>query len=357
VQFTEVFPECLPLFFGHGGCFFGAFAERDDQLAFSRTCAGNPDDRHPGVWFGGFCLGLVEAPIDLQQPGQRFDIRHRAPDSASVRNRRTASTNLKSGCSSIRSGVRVLEEIGARDRARGFTSRQLDCRKLAQLPDCEFVSIAIGDCEARLSAPRSHVDKLRERARRPSDILRPNCSPTPVQPTDLRPQTDAPEGRCVIPEWTSLKSKVGRRLLLLFISCAVVPLTITLYLSFSHVTDQLYQQSETRLRYESKAVGMAILRELLSLPSELERIEAISANASDTFSQSTDPQPTQRLRERFRALTLIDRAGVARSLFGPLITPSPYGAEEAKHLASGKSLLSKREGSEKSPSTAATSTV
>jgi len=152
----------------------------------------------------------------------------------------------------------------------------------------------------------------------------------------------------VIPEWTSLKSKVGRRLLLLFISCAVVPLTITLYLSFSHVTDQLYQQSETRLRYESKAVGMAILRELLSLPSELERIEAISANASDTFSQSTDPQPTQRLRERFRALTLIDRAGVARSLFGPLITPSPYGAEEAKHLASGKSLLSKREGSDRS---------
>ena len=73
----------------------------------------------------------------------------------------------------------------------------------------------------------------------------------------------------MIPEWTSLKSKVGRRLLLLFISCAVVPLTITLYLSFSHVTDQLYQQSETRLRHESKAVGMAILRELLILPSEL----------------------------------------------------------------------------------------
>jgi diguanylate cyclase (GGDEF)-like protein len=152
----------------------------------------------------------------------------------------------------------------------------------------------------------------------------------------------------VIPEWTSLKSKVGRRLLLLFISCAVVPLAVTLYLSFSHVTDQLYQQSETRLQRESKAVGMAILRELLRLPSELERIEAIYADASGALPQSTDSRRVRRLRERFRALTLIDRAGVARPLFGPLIAPIPHGAEEAKHLASGKSLLSKREGSDRS---------
>ncbi|MFB3117511.1 MAG: hypothetical protein ACE1ZP_01990, partial [Myxococcota bacterium] len=107
----------------------------------------------------------------------------------------------------------------------------------------------------------------------------------------------------MIPGWTSLKSKVGRRLLLLFISCAVVPLVIALYLSFSHVTDQLYQQSESRLRHESKAVGLAVLQELLSLPSEFERIEAISANASDALPQSMNPEPAQHLRERFRALT------------------------------------------------------
>jgi diguanylate cyclase (GGDEF)-like protein len=128
----------------------------------------------------------------------------------------------------------------------------------------------------------------------------------------------------------------------------VVPLITALYLSFSHVTDQLYQQSEARLRHESQAVGMAILRELQSLPSELERIEAISANSSDTEPQSRDSQHARALRERFRALTLIDRAGVARSLFGPLIVPSAYGAEEAKHLASGKSLLSTREGTDQS---------
>jgi diguanylate cyclase (GGDEF)-like protein len=150
----------------------------------------------------------------------------------------------------------------------------------------------------------------------------------------------------VILRWTSLKSKVGRRLLLLFISCAVVPLAITLLLSFSHVTDQLYQQSERRLRHESKAVGLAVLRELLDLSSELELIETASAGAGDDLPQPLKAKRAQDLRERFRALTFIDRAGAARSLFGPLLTPTQHEAKEEKHLASGKSLLSIREGAD-----------
>jgi diguanylate cyclase (GGDEF)-like protein len=152
----------------------------------------------------------------------------------------------------------------------------------------------------------------------------------------------------VFPGWSSLKSKVGRRLLLLFISCAVVPLIITLYLSFSHVTDQLYQQSEARLRHESKAVGMAVVRELLILPSELKRIAATPVDATGAQPQSMDSEFEKALRERFRALTLIDRTGVAWSLFGPLLAPASHGAEETKHLASGKSLLSIHEGGDRS---------
>ena len=82
-------------------------------------------------------------------------------------------------------------------------------------------------------------------------------------------------------ESTLLKSRVGRRLLLLFISCAVVPLAITSFLSFSNVTDQLYEQSEMRLRHESKAVGLAILRELLVVASEFEHVELCSRIAME----------------------------------------------------------------------------
>ena len=152
----------------------------------------------------------------------------------------------------------------------------------------------------------------------------------------------------MILRWTSLKSKVGRRLLLLFISCAIVPLAITLLLSFSHVKGQLYQQSESRLRNESKAVGMAVIRELLSLASELDRVETIAADAGDALPQPIQTERTKYLRERFRALTLIDRAGVAKPLFGPRVAAAQHGAKQEKHLASGKSLLSVRVGSGRS---------
>ncbi len=144
----------------------------------------------------------------------------------------------------------------------------------------------------------------------------------------------------MIAGWTSFKSKVGRRLLLLSVSCAVVPLVVALYVSFSHVTDQLYQQSEKRLVQESKIVGMAILRELLILPAELERIEPISADPRDAQPQTADPRIVGNLRKRFRAVTLIDRAGTVTPLFGPVLSPSERGEHEADHLAAGKSPLS-----------------
>jgi len=147
----------------------------------------------------------------------------------------------------------------------------------------------------------------------------------------------------VILRWTSLRSKVGRRLLLLFISCSIVPLVIALYLSFSHATDQLYQQSEARLRHESKSVGLAVFRELLDLASEFEHIEMVASDADDTLMKAIKPERMRHLREGYRALTIIDLAGNAQSLFGPLITPAQHGAEEAEHIASGKSLLSLRE--------------
>ena len=46
---------------------------------------------------------------------------------------------------------------------------------------------------------------------------------------------------------TFLRSKVARRIFLLFITCALLPVTILAILSFQHVTRQLREQSEERL--------------------------------------------------------------------------------------------------------------
>ncbi len=132
----------------------------------------------------------------------------------------------------------------------------------------------------------------------------------------------------------------------LFISCAVAPLVIALYLSFSHVTDQLYQQSEKRLRHDSKAVGLAVYRELLSLQSEFERIETVFADAGEAPPQSMNEERAQYFRERFRAVTFIDPAGVAKPIFGSLLTPTQHEAKEEEHLAAGRGLLSIQEGTD-----------
>ena len=52
---------------------------------------------------------------------------------------------------------------------------------------------------------------------------------------------------------TFLRSKVGRRIFLLFISCALLPITVLALLSFRHVTTQLNKQSQERLEQAAKA--------------------------------------------------------------------------------------------------------
>ena len=71
-------------------------------------------------------------------------------------------------------------------------------------------------------------------------------------------------------QWTFLRSKLEKQLFALFLSCAVVPILVLSILSFDHVTQQLYDQSRTRLHRASKATGMMLLDRLLQLEAELD---------------------------------------------------------------------------------------
>jgi diguanylate cyclase (GGDEF)-like protein len=71
---------------------------------------------------------------------------------------------------------------------------------------------------------------------------------------------------------TPLQSRFGRRLLLLFVGCAVVPIAVVAGVSYRHVTQQLRTQSESRLRQSNKALGLAIFERLLLLDATLKSI-------------------------------------------------------------------------------------
>ena len=71
---------------------------------------------------------------------------------------------------------------------------------------------------------------------------------------------------------TPLRSRFGRRLLALFVGCAFVPMAVLAVLSYRHVKQQLYRQSENRLDQANLALGQAIFDRLLLLDATLKSI-------------------------------------------------------------------------------------
>jgi diguanylate cyclase (GGDEF)-like protein len=69
-----------------------------------------------------------------------------------------------------------------------------------------------------------------------------------------------------------LHGRFGRRLLLLFVGCALVPIAVVALVSYRHVTRQLLTQSESRLHQANKALGLAIFERLLLLDATLKSI-------------------------------------------------------------------------------------
>ena len=69
-------------------------------------------------------------------------------------------------------------------------------------------------------------------------------------------------------EYSFLRSRVARRVFVLFILCALLPVGALSLVSLTGVTSQLTQQAERRVRQESKAMGMAVYQRLLLLEAE-----------------------------------------------------------------------------------------
>jgi diguanylate cyclase (GGDEF)-like protein len=69
-----------------------------------------------------------------------------------------------------------------------------------------------------------------------------------------------------------LQSRFGRRLLLLFVGCAVLPIAVVAAVSYTHVTRELRSQSERRLHQANKALSLAIYERMLLLDATLKSI-------------------------------------------------------------------------------------
>jgi putative nucleotidyltransferase with HDIG domain len=139
---------------------------------------------------------------------------------------------------------------------------------------------------------------------------------------------------------TFLRSKVARRIFVLFVLCTLLPIAALVILSFSQVTRQLNQQSQSRLRQATKATGMGIYERLLFLEGEL-RVIAPSVAASG---KGAAPITSTRFREDastgFVGVVILADTGKQLSLFGRLQEPPGLSASEKEYLRSGHTLVS-----------------
>jgi signal transduction histidine kinase len=124
----------------------------------------------------------------------------------------------------------------------------------------------------------------------------------------------------------TFRSRVARRVFLVFTICALLPVSAFAVFSLLQVSRQLEEEAHVRLRSESKAVGMALLDRLVAFETSLA--------AAPAAGHADDGVPATRRRTWWTSV-----ADVPPALAEILPFLAPRSPEERQHLASGRSLL------------------
>jgi putative nucleotidyltransferase with HDIG domain len=121
-----------------------------------------------------------------------------------------------------------------------------------------------------------------------------------------------------------LRSKVARRIFVLFVACALLPMAVFTTLSFIQVSRQLRTQNQRQLQQAAKSLGLAVYERLTILDSDLQ--------VASLRIQHGDPVPSPAGEPHFQTTT------VWKGQSGPEAN-SILTTTERTHLLSGKSLI------------------
>jgi len=137
-----------------------------------------------------------------------------------------------------------------------------------------------------------------------------------------------------VPSSPFLRTRVARRILLLFLLCAVLPLTLLAGLGYRRLTDDLESMARGSLHDQTKASGMMLL----------DRLSSLAALLETTAAQLEPDRPLRRAAvasapmtsgPRFRALGILPATGPAQGIFGELPELPPLLPEQEEHLRNG----------------------
>ena len=132
---------------------------------------------------------------------------------------------------------------------------------------------------------------------------------------------------------TFLRSKVARRIFVLFVCCALVPILVLSFISFQSVSRELNGLSQRQLRQASKAEGMEEYQRLRNLEAEMEIVALhLLQGASPAIEETFAAHFTA--AARFRPAAPSQHVILGHGLRLPVLS-----SEQESHLRAGKSLL------------------
>ena len=135
------------------------------------------------------------------------------------------------------------------------------------------------------------------------------------------------------------RSKVARRIFLLFILCALIPLGVLAYFSFSQVTENLYSQANKGLDQASKASSMSTFERLQFLEIDLGMIDALLDKGNKDLMALSVPGRQERLSVRFKGIALTTGNGRTKIILGRMPVIPQLTKNEQDHVHSGKTLV------------------
>jgi diguanylate cyclase (GGDEF)-like protein len=128
-----------------------------------------------------------------------------------------------------------------------------------------------------------------------------------------------------------LRTRVGKRVLALFITCALLPVGAAVGLFYTRVQSSLTTERLNQLGHAAESYG-TLLIERLDLADRLVRAFAIEGASSDAA--------TSLLERYFRTVIVEQRGRLPRTLLGEGTTAPTLGhKDETHHLASGESIV------------------
>ncbi|MEO8294608.1 MAG: HD domain-containing phosphohydrolase [Gemmatimonadota bacterium] len=137
---------------------------------------------------------------------------------------------------------------------------------------------------------------------------------------------------------TTLETQVARRMLGLFLMCAVLPILLLVIVSYRHVARQLIEQSRARLRESSQATGLALVERLELIDAELRMASTTLQSLPEL--ESAVPEELLDSTSKVQALTVVRPGTLPYPLSGRMDTDIPLlSMAQEDHLAAGGALL------------------